>query len=183
MCEEWGGSLVAAAAPCAFTGVAARLVRALKYGGWTSVAPGMAGAMLPEARALLDRLGWEAGSVPVVPVPLSPSRRRERGFNQAELLARPLAAALGARLEARLVRTPGGRRQAGLGGDARASNVAGRFVSRPGAGPAAGAVLLVDDVSTTGATARACAEALREAGFERAALVTFARTPRPPEGR
>lgn len=178
-CEEWPPAVVAADAPFAFDGGAGTVVRALKYGRWTSLAPRMAREMAPVARGLLERLGGEAERVAVVPVPLALSRRRERGFNQAALLARPLAARLGLRLLPALVREPGGRRQAGSGGRARAENVAGRFVARgPPADPRT-AVLIVDDVLTTGATALACAKALEEAGFERAALVTFARTLRP----
>lgn len=178
-CEEWPDALLAADAPYAFTGGGASVVRALKYGRWTSLAPVMARAMMPPARDLLGRLARAPARLAVVPVPLAPSRLRERGFNQAELLATPLAAALDAPLVSALAREPGGRRQAGLAGGARRANVAGRFVARRGPAGGRAHALLVDDVLTTGATALACAEALVEAGFERAALVTFARTPRP----
>ena len=139
----------------------------------------MARVMAPSAREMLDALGESADRVAVVPVPLAPSRLRERGFNQAGLLARPVAASLGAPLVEALSREPGGRRQAGLGGRARRTNVDGRFVARRDAANAVPRALLVDDVLTTGATAFACAAALAEAGFERVALVTFARTLRP----
>ena len=178
-CEEWPAALEAAESPFAFLGGAAAVVRALKYGRWTSLAPAMAREMAPPARALLDRVGSDRGRVAVVPVPLAPSRLRERGFNQAELLAAPLAERLGARLVPILARGPGGRRQATLGRRARRANIAGRFVARRPPPDRLAHALLVDDVLTTGATALSCAVALVEAGFERVALITFARTPRP----
>lgn len=178
-CEEWPDDLVAADAPYAFRDGGASVVRALKYGRWTSLAALMARDMAAPARGVLERLAWPPARLVVVPVPLASSRLRERGFNQAELLAGPLAAALGAPLVRALAREPGGRRQAGLSGGARQSNVEGRFVARRGPDRPPAHALLVDDVLTTGATALACATALVEAGFERAALVTFARTPRP----
>lgn len=178
-CEEWPEVLEAADAVFAFRAGGATVVRALKYGRWTALAPAMAREMVPHARAVLDRLGADPDALAVVPVPLAPSRQRERGFNQAELLAAPLARRLGARLGPVLAREPGGRRQAGLGGLARSANVAGRFVARRRASGGLAHALLVDDVLTTGATALSCAGALAEAGFERVALITFARTPRP----
>jgi len=101
----------------------------------------------------------------VVPVPLHPSRLAERGFNQAALLARPLAHALGIPLLARgLDRTRDTPRQATLDRALRLENVAAAFVAPNPKKVSARRILLVDDVRTTGATLRACAAALRKAG-------------------
>ena len=103
----------------------------------------------------------------VVPVPLHPARLADRGYNQAALLARPVARAIGAELlPLALERTRDTARQASLAQGARASNVAGAFVVRARCEPFVRGrrVLLVDDVCTTGATLEACASALRTAG-------------------
>lgn len=103
------------------------------------------------------------GSV-IVPVPLHPSRGRERGFNQAERIGRWLSAAWGSALRTNLVfRTRRTRPQARLE-EGRTANVRGAFSARLGSDLVGVPVLLVDDVWTTGATMRACAEALRRAG-------------------
>ncbi len=167
-------------------------MRALKFGGWRRLASFMAREMRPEAVRLVRRYeGRTEGSVVLVPVPLSPSRLRERGFNQALDLARGLSASTGWPVAEVLRRVTGGAAQARLGYRARARNVAGRFSPVPGSGvPApvpsdpvrreeAPLAMIVDDVLTTGATAFACASALAEAGFDRTAVVTFARTLRP----
>jgi ComF family protein len=104
----------------------------------------------------------------VIPVPLHPSRLAERGFNQAALLARPMAAAIGAPLLARgLERVRDTPRQATLDRILRLENVATAFVARDAEKISAKHILLVDDVRTTGATLRACASALRNAGAAR----------------
>ena len=102
----------------------------------------------------------------VVPVPLHWTRRRERGYNQATVIAREVADALGARLAPRLLRRQRRTRsQTRLSGEAKAANVAGAFVLRnpPDKLPAVRHILLIDDVFTTGATLSACHRALRSA--------------------
>ena len=98
----------------------------------------------------------------VVAVPLFATRQRERGFNQAELLAEAVTAELGCGLVHGLERTRATEQQVGMDRRAREANVRGAFAWR-GASPP-GAVLLLDDVLTTGATMRECARALRSAG-------------------
>jgi ComF family protein len=101
----------------------------------------------------------------VVPVPLSPERARLRGFNQAELLARPLAAARGWRLdEAALVRSRDTAQQTRLPARERRANMVGAFAVLETETVRDRRVLLVDDVCTTGATLEACAVPLIEAG-------------------
>lgn len=113
---------------------------------------------------LAQRATGFAGRVDVVAsVPLHPRRLVERGFDQAALLARPVARQLGVPWRRALVRSRDTPRQASLDRAGRASNVVGAF--RCTDGRIAGArVLLVDDVRTTGATLAACAEALSVSG-------------------
>ncbi len=115
----------------------------------------------------------------VVPVPLHPDRQRERGYNQADLIARPLARRLG--LPCRsilLVRTKPRPDKLHLSLHERWSSVRGAFAPRPGSRVDNLRVLLIDDVMTTGATLDACARALRQAGASAVYALTVARTPR-----
>lgn len=116
----------------------------------------------------------------LVPVPLHVTRLRERGFNQAVLLARRLGAVRGLDVQSRaLVRTRATHAQPGLDAVARRANLAGAFALRPGAAVAGCDVVLVDDVLTTGATADACAAVLSAAGAARVDVFTVGRAPCP----
>jgi ComF family protein len=114
----------------------------------------------------------------IVPMPLHWRRRWRRGFNQAALLA----AELGRRRGLPVIRAVRRRRhtasQAGLTHAARRRNVAGAFVVRREEAVRGKRVLLVDDVLTTGATASACARALKQAGARSVAVLTLARADR-----
>ena len=180
-CESWPEVLIAADAPFAFEGLAGRTVRALKYDRWSALAPYMAQCMEAAVKTVGVRFG-DGDAACLVPVPLAPARLRERGFNQAEALARALSERGLGPLELALERRPGGGRQAGLRGALRRANVQGRFWPRSGFEAGGRAAILIDDVLTTGATAVACAEALAEAGFRHVATVSFARTLRPLDG-
>jgi ComF family protein len=127
-------------------------------------------ASAPECRHVLG-----APAV-LVPVPLHPRRLRERGFNQSELLAHALGRRSGLVVAPdALVRRKETPPQTGLTASARRSNVSGAFAVRRRSQVAGRVVVLVDDVVTTGATARACAAALRAAGTTEVRLVTAAR--------
>ncbi|MCS6912158.1 MAG: phosphoribosyltransferase family protein [Myxococcales bacterium] len=114
----------------------------------------------------------------LVPVPLHRQRLAERGYNQAVLLARAARRAAGVALPLRcdlLRRNTPGPPSRGLGRAARLQRAAAAsFVARGGV--AGRRILLLDDVLTTGATARACAAALRAAGAERVEVLTLCRT-------
>lgn len=101
----------------------------------------------------------------VVPVPLHADRLRERGYNQAEMIARPLARRLGLKLDpCLLARTRPRPPQLVLSRSERWKSVRGAYATREGVRVDKARVLLVDDVFTTGATLNACAGALRKAG-------------------
>jgi predicted amidophosphoribosyltransferase len=168
--EAGEGASITAWAPLAYRGGARALAQALKFRGAVALADDMAAAIVagvpPE---LIERTA-------LVPVPLHPSRRRRRGFNQAERLAGAIAARAGAPVADCLSR--GGPRgtQMGRDHDERLAALSGTISVRIGARPPPRA-LLVDDVVTTGATLLACAAALRAAGAEGVAAIAYARTP------
>jgi len=111
----------------------------------------------------------------VVAVPLHPSRRRQRGFNQADLLAAELRRILAVGAPGgELVRTRPTAPQVGKDRRTRHDNVRDAFLWR-GLALAGEAVLVVDDVATTGATLDACAKALRQAGSGPVTGVSVAR--------
>lgn len=109
----------------------------------------------------------------VVPVPSTIWRRMMRGCNPVDLLALPIARALDVPMVHPLQRARNAA-QARVHHSARASNARGAYAAGR---PVSGRILLVDDVVTTGATARACAEALLCAGAESVSLVTIAASP------
>ena len=155
-------------AALAYDGTAGALVRALKFrGGWRA-AETMAAQMAANAPA-----GWVAGAT-LVPVPLHRARRRRRGYNQAELLARALGARLGLPVSDCLERV--GSRDPQVGRDRRQRLEAMSGAVRMRAGAAApGVCVVVDDVTTTGATLSACALALTSGGSRRVRAVAYAR--------
>jgi len=121
-----------------------------------------------------DGAEWRADLV--VPVPLHPERQRERGYNQAELIARPLAKRLNLRLDPRLlVRTKPRPPQLVLSRSEHWKSVRGAYATREGRQVDNVRVLLVDDVLTTGATLDACARALKKAGAAVVLGLTVAR--------
>jgi ComF family protein len=112
----------------------------------------------------------------LVPVPLHPRRMAERGFNQSELLAAPLARASGVPLLRQgLARQRETAHQVGLDARARLDNVREAFVWQHPM-PAPARVVLIDDVLTTGATLIACAQALRRAGAREVWALVLARS-------
>lgn len=154
---------------------ASRLVHALKYDGWPALADGMAGEMA--------RLRWPSDVLReravLVPVPLSPWRERERGYNQAERLAHALAPRWGLPVVPALQRTRTPSSQTRLTPGERTVNVTRAFtVASAGAPHVQGAhCVLVDDVVTTAATLVACAAALVDGGARIVSCATFGRAP------
>jgi ComF family protein len=150
-----------------FGGPLADAVHALKYGDRPAVAR-------PLATWLAGRVTLPPGAA-LVAVPLGPARLRARGYDQAARLAEHLARASGlprlGRALRRIRETPP---QVGRSREQRARNVAGAFWADPGR-VAGRALVLVDDVVTTGATVEAAARALRLAGAGRVTVVALAR--------
>ncbi len=154
-----------------FGGPVRDALHALKYRGERRLAPVLAGAMAERWR----RAG--RGPEVVVSVPVHPARRRERGFDQAEDLARGVAAALGLPYSTALERRTRTIAQHGLGRADRAANLEGAFVvrARQRCEIARRWALLVDDITTTGVTLAECAGALHDAGASAVSGLTVAR--------
>lgn len=169
VCKRNPPEFAVARSVAAYEGSLREAICALKFRGQKAVAA-------PLARLLIQFAPHEVlhDVEAVVPVPLHKDRLAQRGFNQAELVARPLAEAIGVPcLADALQRVRQEAPQAGLGAVDRWHNVEEAFV--PGDG-VRGPVLLVDDVFSTGATAGAAAGALLKAGAQRVAVLTVART-------
>jgi ComF family protein len=156
---------------CRYEGGVRGMIQRFKYGRDIALARPL-GTLL--ARALKDPRIAGRTFDGVVPVPLHPKRERERGFNQADLLARLLARSTGVPTRDLLKRTRPTLQQAGFDRPHRMENLRGAFVLRHPMPPDS-TLLLVDDVSTTGATLNACAAVLKEAGAAEIAAVVVAR--------
>ena len=146
----------------------AQLIKSLKYHNIRELADILADLMAEQAKEIAGRTDFypnQAGRAPLlVPVPLHPKRQRQRGFNQAELLAEKLRDKLAWSTDAsHLVRVQSAGAQAKLSGAARAKNLRGAFVWRSD-GLAGQNIILVDDVATTGTTLNECAAVLKKAG-------------------
>ena len=149
-----------------------RAILLFKYGEVTPL-----GGWFAKRLAGLVRANPDAFSADVlVPVPLDAARFRERGYNQAELIARPLARILGIPFRSwLLVRTKPRPDKIRLTRRERWETVRGAYAAHKGAQVDKLRVLLVDDVFTTGATLDACSRALRQAGASRVVGLTVAR--------
>lgn len=129
----------------------------------------------PLSRLLIRSLPLDQQFDAVLPMPMHWRKRWERGFNQAELLAKPIAKRYGLRLSTNLRRVRYTNAQAGLTETQRRDNLKGSFSVRRPAGIRDKRVLLVDDVFTTGATLRAASAALKQAGVRHITALTLAR--------
>lgn len=167
-CADFPVEITAHRSVAAYRGWLRSAIIAFKYG---------------EERARAAHLGTELatlvadiGSIDgLVPVPLHPTRQRERGFNQAELLARRVQSLTGIPLRDELIRTRSGPHQVGLGAVDRAANVRDAFMMKPDANVAGLRLALVDDVCTTGSTLGVCASVLINHGAREVVSLTLAR--------
>lgn len=152
-----------------YDGVMRDCVHALKYDNNQSLGEFFSARLT----ALVREAGWAVDLV--LPVPLSPDRQAERGYNQSALLARPLALQLGLSYKpfglTRIRNTPS---QVALTAVERRKNVAGAFAALPEV-VAGQRVLLVDDVTTTGSTLLECTRALKLADAKAVYGLTLSR--------
>jgi ComF family protein len=154
-----------------FEGLVRTALHQLKYGGERRLA-------LILGDALAER--WQraiAGGQVLVPVPVHDARRRDRGYDQAVLLAQAAGAVLGLPVATALERSRATTAQFQLDRRDRAANVAGAFRITPGAGDriAGRWAVLIDDVATTGSTLASSARALLDAGACAVSALTVAR--------
>ena len=154
-----GDALELAVAAFAHAGTLRRALQRLKYGGSGQIARPLARAAAPALEAL-TRI---CGPLPLVPVPVHAARQRQRGYNQAALLACALGSTAGVPVLDILERRRPTARQHGLGKAARLHNLRGAFALRAGA-RVPPRLILVDDILTTSATLESCAGVLRSAG-------------------
>ena len=171
VCAEDGSEAPAFAGlrtPFRFEGDVRRAILEAKFRGVTALLEPLAieaGAMLPRA--------WRVDLV--APVPLHRRRQRRRGFNQAEIAAAHVARDLGLPLVEALRRVADRDPQAQLGADERSRNLDGAFDVGRSSAVAGRRILLVDDVTTTGATLSVAARTLRDAGAEAVYRLALAR--------
>ncbi|PYR80460.1 MAG: amidophosphoribosyltransferase [Acidobacteria bacterium] len=164
-CRRRPSPIVHSRAIGAYEGSLRRIIHAFKYDPRPSLAGPLAERLRDAGRDVLS------GADALVPVPLHPARERTRGFNQARELARHLGTCL---LDV-LVRTERTALQADLPASRRHANVRHAFSLRRGADVTGRTLVVVDDVSTTGATLAACARPLLAAGAREVRALTAAR--------
>ena len=158
------------AAPLWYEGKVREAILRLKFKGGAAAAEPL-GALVAQCAA--EHLSGEFDTVTWVPV--SRKRRRQRGYDQAELLARGACRIWGVKPVALLRKVQDNPAQSGLKEDAaRRANVLGVYELRPGADVTGRHVLLIDDVCTTGATLTECIRVLREAGASSVACAAVA---------
>ncbi len=161
---------VRCAAPLWYGGLAREGLLRFKFQGHSAAARPL-GELIAQCAA--ERFGGEFDTVTWVPV--SRKRLRQRGYDQAELLARSACRLWGVSAERLLEKRRDNPAQSSLeGAEARRENVADVYQARNAAGKR---VLLIDDICTTGATLASCARTLREAGAESVVCAAAARTP------
>lgn len=184
VCRRIQPPFAAAVAYGSYEGGLRELIHLLKYGG-VRPAAGVLGRMLAETICRLDLAAAAqsaaGGGIVVVPVPLHKTRRHQRGFNQAELIARSAMKLVPQpdrfQLDGNVLeRQRDTHSQIGLTSHQRRENMRGAFLVPRTEGVNGKEVLLVDDVYTTGTTVSECARVLRRAGAARVWVATVART-------
>lgn len=172
VCQEAGWHFRTARSAVEARGNVLEVIHRYKYQRALWFEPFLAALLIERAAAELAREKWDW----LVPVPLHPTKEREREFNQAERLAKRLGAATSIPVNSCLVRRVAPTRtQTLLTREERLENVRRAFAAHPDARLNGDRIVLVDDVLTTGATTSACAGALRRAGAGEVSVWTVAR--------
>jgi ComF family protein len=168
-CRQLSPALSAVRAPMAYEGAARAAIVTLKFRSGRYLAPLM-------GEFLCAHLAMQPVEADViVPVPLTRGRLRERGFNQAAVLADQVAGALGVHVAKDALRRAERPSQRTLSAAERIENLRGAFSLDKSSAINGRRVLIVDDVVTTGATVSACADTLAQAGASRIVALAFAR--------
>ncbi len=167
-CTGWPAALGTVRSAVWISDESRRMIHHLKYEGYRQLGMELADVMV--------RLVPKPVAGTLLPIPLATRRARERGYNQAVCLARRLAVRWGMHVDdGTLRRATETRSQTTLTPDERAQNVANVFMAKKCSEEPSPAVILVDDVLTTGATLASAAGALERAGWSEIHAVTFAR--------
>jgi ComF family protein len=167
--KEPGSPLTERRATAEFDGAIRKAIHALKYQGQRRMAVPLSQRLFAQLR----QSDWQPTMVTAAP--MHESRLRERGYNQAALLAEPLAQAAGLPFHAGAIRrVRETRTQVGLNAHERQENVAEAFLADLGLARGQ-QIVIVDDVYTTGATLRECASALLDAGAVKVWALTVAK--------
>jgi competence protein ComFC len=152
-----------------YRGVMKNILRELKFGRVRklhAVLGGFAAGIVASRGVTADMITW---------VPMNAGKKRDRGFNQSELIARFLSKKAGIPCRKLLSERRGAGVQRRLGARDRFINILDRYETAPGINIAGRSVLVVDDIFTTGATVNECARQLRNAGARSVISVTMAR--------
>ena len=171
-CREMELHFSAARSAVVASGVVLEAIHRYKYQRALWFEPFLADLLVREAGPMLREQKWDL----LVPVPLHPTKKREREFNQAERLAERLSAATGIPLNANwLRRVLPTSTQTRLTREQRAANMRGAFAMASAERLLGERIVLLDDVFTTGATTSACAKVLQTAGAGEVCVWTVAR--------
>jgi ComF family protein len=171
-CQDLDFQFSSARSAVAAKGVVLEVIHRFKYSQALWFENFLADLLVRAAAPVLRGQPWDL----VLPVPLHPLKERERGFNQAALLARHLGRAASIPADETILRrTKSTGTQTHLSRNQRAANMKSAFAVRPGTCLESSRIVLVDDVFTTGATTNDCARALRRAGAAEVCVWTVAR--------
>lgn len=148
-------------------GVLERMIKAFKYNGERALAKEFARYLAQAAEDMREKFEL------ITFVPQTRKKQRERGFNQAQLIAQRLGKLLQKETVQALLKIKETRPQVELRGEERLQNLKNAFLANE---PSCDNILLIDDVFTTGTTVNECSRALKEAGYKRVFVLTVART-------
>jgi len=161
----------ASRAPYLYDGPVSAMIKKLKYSSMLGLVPLLSGFLAD----YWQKLNWNPDLI--VPVPLSKTRRAERGFNQSEMIGKDFSKRIGLRCDSRaLMKQRDTAQQVGLDAAERRENLSGAFAAEPSLVKGK-QILLLDDVMTTGSTFAECTNVLLEAGAKSVICLSVATTP------